>query len=102
MSFIAIYVTHPSEEEGKRIGDHLLHKRLIACYNLFPMESAFWWHGKIDRANEVVTLLKTRKEHWEKIQTEIKKLHLYETPCMMKFEMEANAEYEKWLMDTTK
>lgn len=102
MSFIAVYVTHSSSEEAKKIADHLLHQRLIACYHLFPVESTFWWHEKIDMAGEFVTLLKTRKENWHVIQEEIRKAHPYEVPCMMKIEVEANPEYEKWLFDNTK
>jgi periplasmic divalent cation tolerance protein len=40
------YITNPSKEEAKRIAKHLLDKRIIACANIFPIESMYWWDGK--------------------------------------------------------
>ncbi len=102
MSFIIIYVTHESTEKAKTIASKLLEKKLIACANFFPISSAFWWKGKIENTNEIVSLLKTRKENWSKVKEEIEKLHPYETPCIMRIEVEANEKYEAWIRSETK
>jgi periplasmic divalent cation tolerance protein len=90
MTFVIIYVTHVNLVNAKKMVSYLLEKRLIACANFFPIESSCWWKGKIENSEEVVTLLKTRKENWEKVKSEIKKIHPYETPCIMKLNVEAN------------
>lgn len=97
MSFITIYVTYYSKEEAEKIWNHLLNKKLIACYNLFPITSSYSWKWKIENSNEFVTLLKTKTSNWEKIKDEIKNIHPYETTCIMKTEVEANKEYEDWI-----
>jgi periplasmic divalent cation tolerance protein len=102
MAFIIIYVTHENLEKAKSIASHLLDKRLIACANFFSIESACWWKGKIDNAKEVVSLLKTRKENWAAVESEIRRVHPYETPCIIKMEVEANEDYETWINEETK
>lgn len=97
MSFITIYVTHESEIEAKKVWDYLLNKKLIACYNLFPITSSYWWDGKIENTSEFVTLLKTKTSNWKIIKEEIKNIHPYKIPCIMKTKVEANKEYEDWI-----
>src|SRR3989338_9109010 len=102
MSFIVLYVTHKNKKEAEKIVSHLLKKHLIACANFFPIQSTYWWKDKIANAKEIVTLLKTRKENWKTVEIEIKKMHPYETPCIMKLDVKANKDYERWVGKETK
>ena len=102
MAFIIIYTTYPNIEEAKKITSHLLQKKIIACANFFPITSSFWWKGKIENSKETVALLKTKKENWEIVKSEIKKIHSYEVPCIIKMDVEANQDYEKWINEETK
>ena len=61
----------------------------------------YWWKGKIENESEVVAIVKTKEENWEKVQQEVKKIHPYETPCIMKFDVEANDDYESWIKSET-
>ena len=49
----------------------------------------------------MVSLLKTKEENWEKVKAEILKIHLYKTPCILKINVEANEEYERWVREET-
>lgn len=100
--FNILYVTHENKEEANKVATYLLEKKLIACANVFPITSAFWWEWKIDNSDEFVSILKTRKENWETVKNEIKKIHPYKIPCIMKIEVEANEEYEDWINTETK
>ena len=99
---ITIYVTYPSVTEAKKITDQLLAKKLVACVTFFPIKSKFWWQGKIQQADEVMTLLTTKKQNWVKVRAEIKKMHSYQLPCIEKTEFEANKDYEDWIKKVTK
>jgi periplasmic divalent cation tolerance protein len=99
MSFIVVYVTHRNLEEAQKIASHLLKKKLIACANFFPIKSSYWWKQKIEDSDEVVSLLKAPKSNWEEVKSEIKLIHPYETPCIIKFNVEANEDYEAWVND---
>ncbi|NYZ79779.1 divalent-cation tolerance protein CutA [Candidatus Micrarchaeota archaeon] len=97
MAMILCYITNSSEEEAMRIVERLLEKRIAACATVFPVKTAYLWKGKIEKASEYVALVKTKKGNWEKLKKEVKKIHSYETPCIIKINAEANDDYEKWL-----
>lgn len=101
MGFIALYITHADEASAKKLTDVLIAEKAIACANLLPIESAYWWQGAVVREGEVVTIVKSRPENWLYLQRRITELHPYDVPCIVKFEVEANAAYEKWIFEVT-
>jgi len=101
MPFIVVYITTPNVQEANKIADHLLAKRLIACANIHPIQSAYHWQGAVVREDEFVALVKTRMEYWERVKAAVLEIHSYQTPCIMRFEVTANADYEQWIMDET-
>lgn len=97
MKFIIIYITHKNKAEAKKVAEALLRDRLIACVNYFPIESAYHWKGGIATSKEIVTLVKTKKENWAKVKKAVEAIHPYETPCIMKLDVESNASYAEWI-----
>ena len=89
-----IYITCKDKVEAKKISKHLLEKRLIACANIFPIESMYWWKGEIEEANESVIIAKGFD--FEKIKEETKKVHSYDVPAIIKIEADSNEEYMDW------
>ncbi|MEI6671815.1 MAG: divalent-cation tolerance protein CutA [bacterium] len=102
MAYITIYSTYPNKKEAKQIANILLDKHLIACANFFPIESIYHRKGKKETAKEIVALYKTQKKYRKIIQKEIIQHHSYETPCIIKFDIEANTSYEQRLTKETK
>lgn len=102
MSFALIYITHPSEAEAQRVSQHLLECKVIACANIFPITSAYWWQGLLQNEQEWVSIVKTSLENYEGVKTEVEKVHSYEVPCILKIEVEANTAYENWIRDSVK
>jgi len=102
MGFILIYVTYPNKEESDKAIKYLIENKLIACANSFPITATSNWTGKVVECGEFISIMKTRKENWEKVRDEIKKIHSYKVPCIMKIDVEANEDYEKWVDDETK
>ena len=100
MSFIIIYITHSSKANAQQIADHLIEKKMVACANIFPIKSAYWWKGKVENDDEWVSIVKTIPTMWESLQKEIENIHPYEVPCIMKIEAEANKSYEDWIYST--
>jgi periplasmic divalent cation tolerance protein len=66
---ILIFTTLGNKKSAVKIGKELLRKRIIACYNLFPVEAAYRWKGKIVEVDEVLMILKTKKENFDKVET---------------------------------
>ncbi len=102
MSFLAIYITNPSKETAQSVADELIGQKLVACANIFPIESMYWWKGNIEKEGEYVALVKTRIELWQAVCARVEEVHPYDTPCIMKWEVEANNKYETWIRESTR
>ncbi|MBL7829130.1 MAG: divalent-cation tolerance protein CutA [Saprospiraceae bacterium] len=100
-TFLLFYVTHPDEACARRISDVLLERKLIACANLFPITSAYWWNHEIAHESEWVSLLKTSLSLEATVEKMITAIHPYETPCILRFEVRANEAYVLWIKEST-
>ena len=99
MAPIIVFVTATSKGEARRIAKNLLEKRLIACANILdPVESHFYWQGKIDKANEVLMLLKSDQKLFTKLSKAIKEIHSYDVPEILAVPiLEGFPPYLEWL-----
>jgi len=95
--FILIYTTYPDKVTAKKVVKHLLEKRLIACANIFPITSMYWWEGNIQDDKEYVAICKTTEENFENVKKEVESIHSYDVPCIVKIPAEANEKYFNWL-----
>ena len=58
---IIVFITVDSQETAQKIANKLLTERKVACANILPkVESHYWWQGKIESANELLLIVKTR------------------------------------------
>ena len=100
---ILILSTFPNKEEAKKVGRGLLKERLIACYNLFPVESAYWWKGKITEDNELLIIAKTKGENFEEAEKFIKRRHSYDVPEIISVKVDkVSAKFLGWLKSENK
>lgn len=97
MGFISVYITFPNEQSAKEITDLLIQKKCVACANLFPISSSYWWDAAIVKENEWVSIVKTTTANWTWLKEEINEIHPYDVPCIIKYEVEANDAYEAWI-----
>ncbi|MBW2988032.1 divalent-cation tolerance protein CutA [Candidatus Woesearchaeota archaeon] len=97
MSLLLAYITNPSQEEAKRVAKHLLDKRIIACANIFKIKSMYWWEGKIEEGDEWVVIAKTTQQRIEQLEAEVKAIHPYKIPCIIRIKADANQDYLGWL-----
>lgn len=80
-AYIIVLATTASKQEAEKIVQHLLTKRLIACANIAgPVSSHFHWSGKLERAEEYLVLMKSRRDLFAKVSKAVKALHSYEVP----------------------
>ena len=99
--FIFVYITAKDFDEARKIARHLLEKKLIACANIFPVRSLFWWEGKIEECVEFVVIVKTKAEKFKELREEIKKIHSYSVPCICSFVVEEGLrEFLDWIDKT--
>ena len=80
-AYIVVMVTTASKQEAEKIAQRLLKERLIACANIIgPVSSLFRWSGKVEKTEECLIFMKSRKDLFEKLAEIVKALHSYEVP----------------------
>ena len=99
---IAIITTLHDKADALRIGKGLLQKHLIACYNLWPIESAYWWKGELLEEKETMVLMKTQDKHFEAVRKFIKDESGYEVPEVIALDpLEVDESFTKWVNSET-
>jgi len=103
MTNILLYVTCASEEEAVKIGTALVEERLCACANVLGrMTSIFQWEGKVQNAQEVALILKSRAGLADAVTARVKELHSYSVPCVVALPIEGgNPAFLKWIEEET-
>ena len=94
------YITCPKKKEANKIAAFLVKNKLVACANIIQnVESIFSWKGKVTKAKEVLIVGKTMNKKVKKIIKSVKKLHSYETPCIIFFDIKnGNTDFLKWII----
>lgn len=78
---VVVLVTAGSLGEARKIARSLVEAGLAACVSLVPsVESVYWWEGKIESSRERLLVIKTVREVFPKLHSEVRKLHSYTTP----------------------
>jgi len=97
-----VYCVAGGEEEAARIARALVEEKLAACVNRFPCRSIFRWEGKVEEAEEVVLICKTRKDNYEALERRVKELHSYEVPTIVAFPLtRGEKKYLSWVKEET-
>ncbi len=99
--YIQVVTTVAQKSDAVNIAKILLEKRLAACVQIIEsVESFFWWENKIDRAEEFLCVIKSRKNMYEKLEKEIKKVHPYDVPEILAVQIEnGNWDYLSWMSE---
>ena len=79
MKYIQVWLSCVDKVEADKIAKVLLEKRLIACAKQILVSSDFRWKGKIEHGEEVLLILDSREDLFADIESEVSKLHSYET-----------------------
>ena len=98
-AYVIVMVTTASKQEAEKIAQRLLDKRLIACANIVgPVSSLFYWSGKMERTEEYLIFMKSRRNAFEKLEETVKALHSYEVPEILVLPIvEGSKAYLRWL-----
>ena len=98
-----VLITATNKKEAKTIRDILLKERLAACVSMFPVESKWWWKGKLEECGEVYMFVKTKTGLVDDIIREVKTIHAYEVPCILVLPVvKGNPGYLEWLDEVVK
>jgi len=97
--YYQVITTVDSEEAAHRLAHMAVEKRLAACAQVLgPMQSTYWWKGRIEQAKEWLLQLKTRAELYPQLERALREEHPYTVPEILAFPVVAgNPAYREWL-----
>jgi periplasmic divalent cation tolerance protein len=78
---VIVLSTCPSLEEAKRIAKGLVEARLAACVNIVGgVVSVYQWQGAVEASDEVMLVVKTRRDLLSRLNERLAGMHSYEVP----------------------
>ncbi|GMR09047.1 MAG: divalent-cation tolerance protein CutA [Gammaproteobacteria bacterium] len=97
-----VLCTCPDRASAEIIATAVVERGLAACVNIVPdLTSIYKWQGKLDRASELLLLIKSTASVYEQLQQTIQSLHPYELPEIIAVPIEAGfPPYLNWIDDS--
>ena len=102
---IVVMVTCGSRAEAKKIARAVVEARLAACANVVggPVQSIYWWKGKLESAKEVLVLVKSTRKRFVALEREIRRMHSYDTPEIIAVAIvEGSKAYLRWIEESVR
>ncbi|HEX6970959.1 MAG TPA: divalent-cation tolerance protein CutA [Limnochordia bacterium] len=98
-SAVLVYITAGSLKEARRIGRHLVERRLAGCANVVPeVHSTYWWEGKLCEETEALLLVKTLRAAIPALMRAVRAVHSDAVPAISVIELQdVNPAYLDWL-----
>lgn len=89
---VLLYTTWPDADTAERAANTVVEEGLAACANILGAGlSIYRWEGRLERAAEVVMILKTARERAPALRDRILQLHPYDTPAVVALPVAAEA-----------
>lgn len=98
---LQVTTTTAGRHDAEKLAVAILEKRLAACVQISgPIESRYWWNGRLETATEWLVTIKTRRDLFKPLEALLLELHPYEEPEIIGTPIEeVSAGYLKWLED---
>ena len=97
---LLVLVTAGSHAEAEAIAGALVAERLAACVNVVPgITSIYRWQGEVQRDQEWLLLVKSRRDVLEDLVRRVRELHSYDLPETIALPLVGgSAPYLEWLV----
>lgn len=99
---IVILVTAANSKEAQRIAAGLIKHKLAACVNIIRgIESVFRWKGRVEKATEVLLMIKSKRSLLPGIIKAVRAAHSYEVPEIIALPIVGGErKYLRWIDDS--
>ena len=100
--YLLITTTIDDGRKAEELASLLVERRLAACTQILgPIRSIYRWKGSIQKDEEYLLLIKSRKEHFQDIEELFKTEHPYEVPELVGWKLEVGSEgYLGWMSES--
>ncbi len=95
-------MTVPDRATAASISDRLVQEGLIACANISAdVASIFRWQGALERANEILVIMKTTDAQAGRVIARVRELHPYDVPEVIFLPVSSgNDAYISWVRES--
>lgn len=103
MNYIVVLCTVPDKEVALHIASTLVSQKIAACVNIVPgITSLYSWKGEICNDQELMLIIKAKKNNFSDLELAIKKMHPYEVPEIIALSVIDGANnYLQWIDEVT-
>lgn len=96
-----LFLSCKNVEEADEISIQLLKKKLIVCAKKISINSNYLWKNKIESDSEILLIMDSIEENFDKIDMEVKKIHSYKTYNLVMVQVnKINNQSLKWLQNS--
>lgn len=96
MDILVVETCIDNSENAQTLSQTLVREQLIACAQIQPIKSLYYWKGKLTTDNEHRIVMKSIIENSERLQQRIIELHSYELPEIIIHQVKTTESYGKW------
>ncbi|MBD3348819.1 MAG: divalent cation tolerance protein CutA [Candidatus Eisenbacteria bacterium] len=92
-----------ARERAESLVVEVVERRLAACGQIVgPIESTYWWNGRIETEREWMCVFKTTERRAEALEAFLLDAHPYEVPEVVGFRLDfISHDYGDWIDDET-
>ena len=102
MKIIILLSTFSSIDEANKISKLAIESKIAACANIFPINSMYSLHEKIENNDEYLVIYKTTDKKIKQLRQFLEENHSYEIPEIIDFELNhTNSKYLDWIIQST-
>lgn len=93
-----VITTCENLEQADLMIHDLLDKKLAACIQTQSVKSYYTWKGKVEVSEEILLLIKSKFDLYDKIQDLVKSKHSYEIPEIIQLPiLNGSVDYLNWI-----
>jgi periplasmic divalent cation tolerance protein len=98
---LIVFTTVPTAVEAESLAETIVRARLAACVQIVPqIMSVYEWEGNLEKQPEILLIIKTAPDRYDRLETFIKANHSYSVPEITAIEAtRASAEYLGWMIE---
>lgn len=103
MDHIIVLCTTGSREEAEKLAGTLVEERLAACISIVgPILSVYRWKEEVEKSEEYLLIIKTRRQVYQRLEIRLRELHSYEVPEIIALPVIGGLrEYLDWVTSET-
>jgi periplasmic divalent cation tolerance protein len=103
-SHLVVLTTLANADAARSLVHRLVTDRLVACGTMLDgARSIYEWEGNVEETDEVLVVLKTRRDRWDRLVHVIRDVHPYDVPELLALPVDAGLDaYLDWVTAQTR